>query len=123
MQLSWLAGSRWCVLAGTCVLLGCMNNRGSELELTSSDPSKDQHKIAQFYNQEATRFRHMAQDLSHRALLYERLFGPKSDWVEGTRLLAQSYEDAATEQERMAERHLELLRNTRASPPTWQESP
>ncbi len=122
MRSVWPAGSRWCVLAGTCLLLGCMN-RGAELDLTSSDPNKDQRKIAQFYNQEATRLRHMARDLSHRAVVYERLFGPKSDWVEGTRLLAQSYEDAATEQERMAERHLELLRNNRASPPTWQESP
>jgi hypothetical protein len=51
----------------------------------------------------------MADDLSHRALMYERLFGPKSDWVEGTRLLAQFYEDAAIEQERMAARHLEAV--------------
>ena len=41
--------------------------------------------------------------------MYERLFGPKSDWVEGTRLLAQFYEDAAAEQERMAARHLEAV--------------
>ena len=53
--------------------------------------------------------RQMAHDLSHRALMYERLFGPKSDWVEGTRLLAQFYEDAAAEQERMAARHLEAV--------------
>jgi hypothetical protein len=88
------------------LLFGCVNDRGSEFDLTSSDPSKDQ---AQFYYQEAMRFRQMADDLSHRALMYERLFGPKSDWVEGTRLLAQFYEDAAIEQERMAARHLEAV--------------
>ena len=112
MRLSWLSGSRCCVLAAGCLLFGCLNNRGSELELTSTDPSKDQYKIAQFYKQEATRLRRMAHDLSHRALVYERLFGPQSDWVEGTRLLAQSYEDAATQQERVAARHLGFVRST-----------
>src|SRR5689334_19866693 len=35
------------------------------------------------------------EDLSVRVNVYERLFGPSSDWVAGTHLLAQSYyEDA-----------------------------
>ena len=50
----------------------------------------------------------MAQDYHHRVAVYERLFGPQSDWVEGTRLLAESYEAAAQEQERIAARHQRL---------------
>ena len=53
----------------------------------------------------------MAQDLSHRVHVYERLFGSSSDWVGGTKLLTQSYEEAATEQERLAERHRAMIRN------------
>ncbi len=65
----------------------------------------------------------MARDLDHRALVYERLFGTGSDWVEGTRLLARSYEDAAQEQERTAEQHRELTRGGQASKPVRSESP
>lgn len=85
------------------------------LDLKSYDPTQDQRKIAEFYSQEATRLRQMARDQFHRATVYEHLFGPDSDWVEGTRLLAQSYEDAAQEQERTAERHRELVQDGRAS--------
>ncbi len=67
----------------------------SELDLTDYDQIQDQHKIAGFYSQEAARLRLMARDLDHRAVVYERLFGPGSDWVAGARLLARSYDDAA----------------------------
>lgn len=85
------------------------------LDLKTDDPRQDQRKIAEFYVQEATRLRQMARDQFHRAALYERLFGPDSDWVGGTRLLAQSYEDAAQEQERTAERHRDLVQRGEAS--------
>ncbi|MCE3222418.1 MAG: exported protein of unknown function [Nitrospira sp.] len=122
MRALWRTGIRWLVLAETCVLLGCVNT-GTELDLTASDPTKDQRKIAVFYVQEAVRFRHMAQDLFRRVEVYERLFGAHSDWVQGTRLLAQSYEDAAQEQERTAAQHRGLVRGGQASPSIRPESP
>ena len=105
---------RWLVLAEACILLGCVR-AGSELDLMAYDRRQDQNKIAEFHSQEATRLRHMARDLGHRTLVYERLFGSGSDWVEGTRLLAQSYEDAAQEHERTAEQHRALVQGGRAS--------
>lgn len=91
----------------TGLLFGCVRT-GNELDLTAYDQTQDQHKIAEYYSQEATRLRHMARDLKHRLLVYERLFGSGSDWVEGTRLLEQSYEDAAQDYERTAEQHRAL---------------
>lgn len=114
MRPSWQAECLWFVVAAVCLAGGC-STTGSELDLTTSDPRKDQLKIAELYRQEATKLRQMAEDLFHRALVYERLFGPKSDWVEGTRLLAQSYEEAATQQERRAEHHRALVRDGSAS--------
>jgi hypothetical protein len=99
---------RCLVVAETYLLLGC-SHAGNELDLTAYDRGQDQNKIAGFYSQEATRLRLMARDLDHRALVYERLFGPGSDWVEGTRLLARSYEDAAQDHERIAKQHLSLM--------------
>jgi hypothetical protein len=50
-----------------------------------------------------------------RALIYERLFGAESEWVSSTRVLARSYEDAASEHERLAQQHLELAGGRRPS--------
>ena len=72
------------------------------------DPSQDQWKIAEFYSREATSLRQKAEELFARTLVYERLFGSNSDWVAGTRLLAQSYEEAAREHERLADKHFGL---------------
>jgi hypothetical protein len=94
----------------TLSLSGC-GSTVNDFDLTTTDPRKDQRKIAELHSQEASRLRQMAQDLSHRVQVYERLFGSSSDWVGGTRLLAQSYEEAATEQERLAERHRALIRD------------
>ncbi|MCS6291221.1 MAG: hypothetical protein H8K10_19945 [Nitrospira sp.] len=102
------------MLAETCLLCGC-TTAATELDLLTYDRSQNQHKIAEFYSREATRLRLMARDLDHRALVYERLFGPDSDWVEGTRLLARSYEDAAQDHERTAERHLTVVHEELAS--------
>lgn len=107
MRLSWPSMIRGLVLVATGLLFGCVR-AGSELDLKAYDQTLDQHKIAEFYSQEATRLRHMARDLKQRTLVYERLFGPGSDWVAGTRLLEQSYEDAAQDYERTAQQHRAL---------------
>jgi hypothetical protein len=107
MRVSWPVVLGCLALAGACQLSGC-GNTASVFDLKTDDPRQDQKKIAEFYVQAATRLRQMAQDYDHRVAVYERLFGPHSDWVEGTRLLAQSYEAAAQEQERLAARHQRL---------------
>ncbi len=105
---------RCVVLAEICVLSGC-GNPATELDLRTNDPRQDQGKIAAFHAHEAVRLKQMAQDQLHRATVYERLFGQDSDWVKGARLLAQSYADAAEEQERTAERHQGVARDGRLS--------
>jgi hypothetical protein len=109
-----MIGFTWSMAVVICVLFGCTSGK-AELDLTTYDRALDQGKIAEFYSQKAERLRYMARDMSHRAVVYERLFGPDSDWVAGTRLLAQSYEDAAREQDRKAEQHRDLARGERAS--------
>lgn len=78
------------------------------LELSTMDPSQDQWRIADYYSREAAGFRQKAEELHARTLIYARLFGVESEWVRGTRLLAQSYEETAFEHERLAEQHLKL---------------
>lgn len=90
---------------GSAVTSGCTSPRG-ELDLTAYDQTQDQWKIANYYSQEAARLRQKSEEMSARIVVYERLFSPTSDWVTGTRLLAQSYEEAAKEHERMASKHL-----------------
>jgi hypothetical protein len=65
---------------------------------------------------EAGRFRQQAHEMDARLQIYERLFGGDSDWVSGTRLLADSYRQAADEHERLARGHLETLRRSRKEP-------
>ena len=117
MRVSCPAIFRCLTLAAACQLAGC-GNTAAVFDLESNDPRQDQKKIAEFYAHEATRLRQMAQDYDHRVAVYERLFGSQSDWVEGTRLLAQSYEAAAQEQERIAAHHRRLYdRRPRAADP------
>lgn len=118
MRLVWLVVSRCLVLAQACLLLSCAKP-ATELDLLAYDRNQDQNKIAEFYSQEAARLRLTARDLEHRAVVYERLFGSSSDWVEGTRLLAQSYDDAARDHERTAEEHLAVIHRGRASTSGW----
>jgi hypothetical protein len=80
-------------------------------DLTSFNASSDQQLIARYYQQEALRYRQQADELDVRAEMYERMFGPQSDWVSGTRLLAQSYRLAADDRERLANEHLDSGRN------------
>ena len=80
-------------------------------DLTSFNTSSDQQLIARYYQEEALRYRQQADDLDVRAEMYERMFGPDSDWVSGTRLLARSYRLAADDRERLAKEHLDSGRN------------
>ena len=95
-------------------MLGCWAGCASpdrEFDLTSFNASSDQQLIAHYYQQEALRYRRQADELDVRAEMYERMFGPQSDWVSGTRLLAQSYRLAADDRERLANEHLDSGRN------------
>jgi hypothetical protein len=85
-----------------------------EFEL-SSFSSSDQDLIASYYQEEAFRLRHQADELDVRREIYERMFGPESDWVSGARLLAQSYRFAADDYDRLAKEHLEAGRGLRSS--------
>jgi hypothetical protein len=98
---------------------------GPPFDLSTMDPSQDQWRIAEYYSREAADFRQKAEDLHARMLIYVRLFGAESEWVRGTRLLAQSYEDTAFEHERLAEQHMNLAGGSRARrlPMTPHESP
>lgn len=95
---------------GTAVMSGCTTSTKEELELTTYDPTDDHRKIAAYYSLEAVRFRQAAEELSIRVSLYEELFGPTSDWVTGTRLLAQSYGNQAKQHEQKAHEHLQFLK-------------
>ena len=95
-------------------MLGCWAGCASpdrEFDLTSFNASSDQQLIAHYYQQEALRYRRQADELDVRAEMYERMFGPQSDWVSGTRLLAQSYRLAADDRERLGNEHLDSGRN------------
>lgn len=78
------------------------------LHTASHDPRIDHLNIAAYYAHEATLSHQMAKELANRVVVYERLFGRESDWVAGTKLLTQFYEEAASEQEQQANLHLEL---------------
>jgi hypothetical protein len=96
---------------------GCSG--GPALDMTTLNPGHDHGKIASYYRHEAVVSRQQAEELNHRMVVYARLFGPESEWVTGTRLLAQFYEEAAHEEEQLANRHLELLGGGQAfNPPT-----
>lgn len=95
------------------LLLGTACHRGPivplvSLHTASHDPSQDHLKIASYYAREAARSREKAEELANRVVVYERLFGRESDWVAGTQLLAQFYEEAAREQDRQTNLHREL---------------
>jgi hypothetical protein len=94
---------------------GCSGRPVAALDMTALNPGHDHGKIAAYYRHEAVVSRQQAEELTHRAVVYEWLFGRESEWVTGTRLLAQFYEEAAREEEQLASRHLELLSDDQAS--------
>lgn len=101
---------------GLSVSVGCQGPQAL-LDLTSLDPSQDHWKIASVYTHEAAAMRQKAEELSNRAAHYEQLFGPTSDWVTGTRLLAQFYEETARERDRLAGLHVGLAGGRPSAPP------
>lgn len=84
------------------VAAGCSSGPAVPLELTTMAPSDQRSKIARLYSHEAAMLREKAELLKGRAELYAGLFGAGSEWVTGTRLLAEFYEVAAKERERLA---------------------
>jgi len=98
------------LLLGVLLVSGCTRGPRAVLDPVSRDPGQDHWAIAAYYSRQAAESRQQAEALSGSIAAYERLFGPESDWVTGTRLLVQFYEDAAREQDRLAELHLELSR-------------
>jgi hypothetical protein len=99
------------LLFGVLLMLGCARGPTAVLDLVSRDPGQDHWAIASYYTRQAVTSRQQAEELSNQALVYERLFGRESDWVVGIRLLVQFYEEAAREQDRLADLHLELGRS------------
>ncbi|MFI5247942.1 MAG: hypothetical protein ACHQWV_05255 [Nitrospirales bacterium] len=97
-------------------LSGCTRGPTAVLDPASHDPGQDHWAIASYYSREAALSRQQAEALTNRVAVYERLFGQESDWVTGTRLLVQYYEEAAHEQDRLADLHLELSRGRSPRP-------
>jgi len=98
-----------CVACAVALLLaGCLDP-GAPLELSMLDPSPAQAKIAEYHFQEAAKMRQKAEEQLERARLYEGLFGVESDWVAGSRLLAQTYEEEARSHEAQGRKHLRLV--------------
>ena len=107
------------LLLGIFLQSGCSGGPAALLDMTALNPDQDHGKIAVYYSHEAVVSRQQAEELTHRTVVYEQLFGRESEWVTGTRLLAQFYEEEAREAERLASHHLELVGNGQIpNPPT-----
>ena len=98
------------LLLASFLLSGCSGGPAAPLDMTALNPGHDQGRVATYYRHEAVVSRQQAEELSHRAVVYEGLFGRESEWVTSTRLLVQFYKDTASEQDRLADLHLELRR-------------
>ena len=106
------------LLLGVLLMSGCTRAPTIILDPTSYDPGQDHWAIASYYSRQAAMSRQQAEEMTDRAVIYERLFGRESDWVTGTRLLEQFYEETAREQDRLADLHLELGRGRSPNQPT-----
>ncbi|MGH7184261.1 MAG: hypothetical protein ACREJN_20125 [Nitrospiraceae bacterium] len=99
------------LLRGVFLLSGCTGGSRNVQDLTSHDSGHHHHwAIVSYYSREAAMSRQQTEEMTSRVATYERLFGPDSDWVAGTRFLVEFYEEAAREQECLADLHLELGR-------------
>ena len=98
------------LLFSVLLLPGCSQGPTTVLDPNSHDPGQDHWANAFYYTRGAASSRQQAEDMTNQAVVYERLFGRESDWVAGTQLLAQFYEEMAREQDRLADVHLELAR-------------
>ena len=97
-------------LFGVLLMLGCTRGPTTVPDLVSRDPGQDHWAIASYYTRQAVASRQQAEEMTNQAVVYERLFGRESDWVSGAKLLVQFYEEAAREQDRLADLHLELAK-------------
>ena len=97
-------------LLGFALLSGCTSSPTVVLDPVSRDPGQDHWAIASYYTREAAVSREQVEELTDRVVIYERLFGRESDWVSGTKLLVQFYQERALEQDRLADLHLKLSR-------------
>lgn len=95
---------------GFLLMSGCARGPTAVLDPVSREPDQDHWAIASYYSRQAAMSRQQVEELTHRAVVYEGLFGPDSEWVTGTKLLLRFYEEAAREQDRLADLHLELRR-------------
>lgn len=100
------------LILAAAIMIGCTASK-TELDLTTYGPAQDHQKIAAYYNHEAAKLRQASEEMAVRITVYEQLFGPTSDWVTGTRLLTQSYDNEAKELERKARQHLEIIHQSR----------
>ncbi|MEX5214967.1 MAG: hypothetical protein NW703_12465 [Nitrospiraceae bacterium] len=100
------------LVSQVCLIGGC-GSSAKELDLRSRDPSFDHQKIARYYHDEAVRLWKVSEEMTFRVVQYEHLFGSSSDWVQGTKLLAESYRKAARENERLAGEHQQLAEGWR----------
>lgn len=98
------------LLLGFLLQAGCSSGPSAPLEMTTLNPGDDHEAIAHHYHHEAQLARQQVEELASQLVAYEQLFGQESDWVSGTRLLVQFYEEVAREQDRLAEQHFKLGR-------------
>lgn len=96
------------IILGLLVQFGCSSGLTAPLEMTTLNPGDDHQTVARHYRHEANLSRQQVEELSNQAAAYEPLFGQESDWVSGTRLLVQFYQELAREQDRLAELHMNL---------------
>jgi hypothetical protein len=106
------------LLLGFLLVSGCTRGPTAVLDPVSRDPGQDHWAIAYYYSRQAAVSRQQAEELTNREVVYERLFGRESEWVTGTRLLVQFYEEAAREEDRLADLHLELGKGQSPNQPT-----
>lgn len=103
------------LILGFLLQTGCSSGPSAPLEMTTLNPGDDHETIADHYRHEARLARQQVEELASQLVAYEQLFGRESDWVSGTKLLVQFYEEVARQHDRLAEQHLKLGRE-RSSP-------
>lgn len=101
-------GGSGAVNAIVLILLSLSGVAGCALPAEKSEPvlfepSQDRRTLAGYYRDEAATLREKAAMIAESAVRYERLFGPRSDWVSGAQQLSHYYAVAAQDLERRAE--------------------
>lgn len=91
--------------ATTTAINGPLTPRKPDVRVNHGGTAKrrDREDLAVYHKGRAADLRQKAESLLNRAWLYDELFGSESDWAVSTRNLAQYYENAARQQERLAD--------------------